>query len=223
MEGALVDRAVAEEDHRAAAGLLVLAREPHPDADGDLAADDAVAAVEVLRDVEKVHRAALATAAPVDLAEQLRHPGVARHPARERQPVVAVGRDDRVVGARGPHGAGRDGLLADIEVEEPRDLLAPVHLGRALLEAALEQHVAVHRRHVVGGEPQRLVGVARLAVDADVGGVGRERCGAVAAGGLAGRGLFGGGGLLGRGGHDRAVGRRGRTSGARARSAARQR
>ena len=148
--------------------------EAHPDADRDLPADDAVTAIEMLLDVEKVHRAALAARAAVDLAEQLGHARLGAHAARERQPVVAVGRDDGVVGAGGPDGAGGDGLLADVEVEEAGDLLPPVHLGRALLEAALEQHVAVHRQHVVGAQAEALVRVPAVPVDPDVGEVGLE-------------------------------------------------
>ena len=48
--------------------------------------------------------------------------------------MLAVRRDHRVLGAeRGEH-AGRDRLLADVEVEEAADLLCRVVLGAALLE-----------------------------------------------------------------------------------------
>ena len=50
-----------------------LIAKPTPVASGTCAADDAVAAEEVQRGVEQVHRAALAARAPVGRAEQLGH------------------------------------------------------------------------------------------------------------------------------------------------------
>src|SRR5690606_12982320 len=140
---------------------------------------DAVPAVEVLLDVEEVHRAALAARAAVDLAEEFGHARVGGHAAGEAEAVVAVGGDERVPVVERPDGAGRDGLLAYVEVEEAGDLLAAVHLRGALLEAALEQHVAVHRVEVVRAEAKRLVRVAALGVEAKVRALGEALRGGV--------------------------------------------
>ena len=43
--------------------------------------------------------------------------------ARERMAVLAIGRDDRVLGLERLHRADRDRLLADVEVQEAADLL----------------------------------------------------------------------------------------------------
>ena len=56
--------------------------------------------------------------------------------------VFAVGRDDRIVGVQRVDDAGRDGFLADIEVQEAADLLQPVELRAGLLETADAQHLA---------------------------------------------------------------------------------
>ena len=46
------------------------------------------------------------------------------------------------------HRPHRDGLLADVEVEEAADLAHGVELGRLLLEAPDEQHLAQQREGV---------------------------------------------------------------------------
>ena len=76
----------------------------------------------------------------VDAAEQLGHHGARRHAARERLAVIAVGRDDVVVGAEHRERAGAHRFLADVEVAEAADLAERVGLGASLLEAALQQH-----------------------------------------------------------------------------------
>ena len=78
--------------------------------------------------------------ASVDAAEQLGHHGARSHAARERLAVVAVRRDDVVVGAERREHAGAHRLLPDVQVAEAADLAERVRLGAALLEAALEQH-----------------------------------------------------------------------------------
>jgi hypothetical protein len=69
--------------------------------------------------------------------------------------VIAVGRDDIVVGPQHAQRAGADGFLSDVQVAEPADLAERVRLGAALLEAALQQHGA-QKLHVEGGITVRL-------------------------------------------------------------------
>ena len=56
--------------------------------------------------------------------------------------MLAVGRDDRVLGAERRHHPGGDRLLADVQVQEAADLRGAVELGARLLEAADQQHGA---------------------------------------------------------------------------------
>jgi hypothetical protein len=87
-----------------------------------------------------VHRAAAAARAAVHPTEELRHHGVGGRAASERLAVLAVGRHQVVVVAQRARGAHDRGLLADRQVEEAADLGLGVHLARALLEAADQQH-----------------------------------------------------------------------------------
>ena len=73
VEGAVVDRAVAEVELDDAVGLLVAQGVGHADAERDVPADDAVAAPEPVLDVEQVHRAALALDQAGALAVELGH------------------------------------------------------------------------------------------------------------------------------------------------------
>ena len=112
-------------------------------ADRHAGADDAVAAVEVLRAREHVHRAALALGVAALAPGELGHHPLGVHAAGQHVAVVAVGGHHRVdlfeVGLHAHH----HGLLADVEVAEAGDLALAVELARLLLETADQQHVAV--------------------------------------------------------------------------------
>ncbi len=75
--------------------------ERQTDCDRKSAADDRVAAVEAPADVEEVHRAAPPSAAAFDAAEHLGHDRPSGDPAGQRVTVLAVGRDDVVLGLQG--------------------------------------------------------------------------------------------------------------------------
>ena len=87
-------------------------------------------------------------AAAVDAAEELGHDRVGVRAARERVAVRAVGRDEVVLVAHRARRPDDRRLLADGEVQEAADLRLGVHLARALLEAADEQH----RRQPLAGD-----------------------------------------------------------------------
>src|SRR3954469_5658425 len=139
-ERALVRGAVAELAEHGVLGLLVVGAEPEADRDGEVAADDPVAAHEAALEVEHVHRAAVALRDAVDAAEELGHDVVRARAAHDRVAVRAVGRDEVVAVSHRARGADDRGLLADREMEEAADLGLRVHLPRALLEAADEHH-----------------------------------------------------------------------------------
>ena len=152
VEGALVRRGVAEEAHRDAVFVAVLRRRrPCPAASGNLPADDAVAAVEVVLDVEDVHRAALALA-------------VAAGRGRTAPPSPCPASAPRASGCRDrgrrPACSRRDGAPRWRRPPRPparcrggrsRDLPQAVRLPRALLEAPDEVHLPVHRQEQVLG------------------------------------------------------------------------
>ena len=106
------------------------------------AADDRVPAVEPGGRVEQVHRPAAPARAALDLAVHLGHDRAGRDAADQRVPVLAVGRDDRVLRRERLHRADRDRLLADVQVHEPADLRRAVELHTLLLEPADPQHLA---------------------------------------------------------------------------------
>ena len=64
--------------------------------------------------------------------------------------MVAVGGDHVVVGLERRAGADRDGLLADVEVEEAADLALRVGARALFFEAADEEHLAVKAGEVLG-------------------------------------------------------------------------
>ena len=72
---ALVHRAIAEERDGDTPFLLILDGEAQTSGDGELGADDGLAADEVVLGAVHVHRATLALAAPRRLAQELCHDG----------------------------------------------------------------------------------------------------------------------------------------------------
>jgi hypothetical protein len=144
VDGALVDGAVAEEDHRDIARGLILLRKGDASRGGDLLANEAPAAPEALRDVEDVHGAAEPLDAAGGLAEEFVHDGLCRHATGHGLSVDAVGAHHDIRGAERGGGADGDGLLTDVEVAEAHDFAEPVGASCGLFETALLDHVAVH-------------------------------------------------------------------------------
>jgi hypothetical protein len=149
VERALVDGAVPEE----AEADLVRPAQPDPVAHArgqrEVSAHDAVPAEVAGGHVVEVHRPALAAADPRELAAQLGEEQARIRAPGQRITVIAVVGDQVVVRAHLADGAHADGLLADVEVEEPADLALDVELGTALLEAAYEEHLPVQRQRLI--------------------------------------------------------------------------
>jgi hypothetical protein len=106
VERADVHRAVAEITDRNAIGALVAQRVRGTGGEGQMPADDAVAAVQAVLGVEQVHRSALALRDTGALAEQLDHDLVRIGPADERLRVIAVAAEDDVVFVQRAEDAG---------------------------------------------------------------------------------------------------------------------
>jgi hypothetical protein len=107
-----------------------------------VAADDPMAAQEVVLAAEQVHRAALAARDAIGAAEQLGHDGAGGYAAGDRLGVVAVGGDDVVIVAERGNRARAGRLLADVQMAEAADLAEGVGFGASLLESALQEHGA---------------------------------------------------------------------------------
>ena len=149
MDAALVDRAVAHVGERHATGVQIFLGEGEADTEGNLAADNAVAAVKVLLDVKEMHRAALAAGATGNRAEKLRHAGVGIGAAGQGMTMIAVGGDDGVVLVYDRNCAHGDGFLAVVQVAESLDLGLGEGLLRLLLEPANEEHLAIKREFLL--------------------------------------------------------------------------
>ena len=80
---------------------------------------------------------------------ELCHQRAGRHPLRDRDAVVAVGRHDVVIRAERRDGADGHRLLADVEMQEAADLSGGVGACRLLLEAPDEVHLPVQGGEVV--------------------------------------------------------------------------
>ena len=148
VEGALRRRAVAEEGHRHAAVGPQLRRRRRPHRDRQARGHDAVGAEDPELRVGDVHGAAAAAVGALVLAHQLgEHPGRVQA-LGQAVAVAAVGRGDDVGGPKRPARADGRRLLPDREVDEAGDLAVAVERGHPLLEAADQQHPAVHLEEV---------------------------------------------------------------------------
>src|SRR5205807_6764218 len=93
------------------------------------------------------------------LAEQLRHNRLRVHASRDGVAVLAVAREDPVVGLQGEDAADDGRLFADVEVAVAADLRFRVLLLRALFEATDQLHLAVQPEQevaIVLGQLERL-------------------------------------------------------------------
>ena len=143
MEGAGLHRTVAEEELADVVGLPVAHRVGEPHTQGDVAADDPVAAPEAAVDVEQVHRPALAPDQTVFTAVELGHDGAGVAPHQQRVRVVPVGGDDPVPGLEGFQEARRHRLLTGVEVQVAADLAAAEGPPALFLERADQYQAAV--------------------------------------------------------------------------------
>ena len=155
VEGALCHGAVTEERHGHAAVGAQLRCRRRPRRDRHAGGNNAVGPEDADPRVGDVHGAAAAAVRALVLAHQLRE-----HPGRlqalgQTVAVAAVGRGDHVRRAQGPAGTDGGGLLPGGEVDEAGDLTVPVERGHAFLEAADQQHPALHlhevHRREIGG------------------------------------------------------------------------
>ena len=143
MEGADVGRPVAEEGEADRSGAEILGGERRAGRERKVRADDRERAERADAHVGEVHRAALAMAEAVRLAEDLRHRAVQRSPHREHGTVAAVGASHGV--ARSEHAARTDGdrLLPLTEMRAAADEVLHEEAHHLVLEEPDLEHLPV--------------------------------------------------------------------------------
>src|SRR5439155_2350470 len=139
-EGADVRRAVAEEGDAHSTGPEVLRTERGTGGEGEMRADDGERAERADGEVGEMHRAPLAAAQALRLAEDLRHRPVERRAHREHRAVTAVRARHRVALAQRRARPDRHGLLPLIEVRAAADEVEHEEAHHLLLEEADLEH-----------------------------------------------------------------------------------
>ena len=143
MELALVGRAVPEEGHGYASGVLELGREGGARGEGNACTHDAVGPEHPAVKVGDVHRPALALADARRAPEELGHHCLRLDALGEAVAMAAMGGGEGV--ARREVGGDGDGhrFLARVQVEEAGQLSGCDELGELLLEDADATHATV--------------------------------------------------------------------------------
>ena len=150
VEGAVVDRAIAEEADADPVAFQQLEAVAGAGRLQDVRSDDAGGAHQADFGREEVHAAAAAARDAGRLAEELGHHLAGRHALGQRVAVAAVGAEDDVVLAQVGADADRDRLLADVGVAGAGDVPLRVGAGQSLFHPADAEHLAI--------EPERLLG-----------------------------------------------------------------
>ena len=144
----LVDGAVAKDGHGDLAGLVQLGTQGRTDGNRCTRTDDGIFAQQPDTEIGVVHRAALALAATGAPAQQLGHALLWVQPLGDGLSVAAVGAGQVVVAAQWKDRADGGGFLADAGVQRAAQLTAEEEGDGLLLEAADQQHRAVHAAQV---------------------------------------------------------------------------
>jgi hypothetical protein len=166
LEGqALVRSAVAGEGDGHPVGPERLGRQRRTDHQRRPTADDAVRAEHAHRQVGDVHRATLAPAQTLVLAEDLAHHRPDAAALGQAVAVAAVGGGDVVGVAQGVADADGNGLLPGVQVDEPGDVAGGVLQVQRILEGPDLAHPPVGPDQNVGGIPGRPGGRTRRCGD----------------------------------------------------------
>ena len=123
--------------------------------DRQAGADDAVGAEDAEREIDDMHRAALALAVAGALAVELRHHAVEASALGDQMAVAAMGRGDAIGLAQRRAYAGRARLLADRDVDEAGDLVGDREVADLALELPNPLHRAIHLEQQVFAEVHR--------------------------------------------------------------------
>src|SRR5258707_14741008 len=144
VENPCLGRRIAEENDRDGGAILQHRAEGRTDADWDGAPDNRDAAEEVDRQVDEVHRAALARRAPVYFAIQFREHGPQAAALADVMRMRAVRADDVVFLAQVPAHPGRHRLLTDAEMSRTAHIAFRIERLDALLHPPNLQHGTIH-------------------------------------------------------------------------------
>src|SRR5207244_2057392 len=114
--------------------------------DRNPATDDSVHTQDAEREVEDVHRATLSLAIARSASEQLRHHPFDVGALRNEVAMAAVSARDPVAVSKNRAGADRDRLLANVEMNKPRQLPELEQLLHLLLKGPNPNHALVQRK-----------------------------------------------------------------------------
>ena len=123
--------------------FLILGRESEACGKGNMAPDNGIAAHESARGIHQVHGAPFALAQARRFAEQLGHHVAGVGASGETVPMVAVRADRVVIRSKRGDGPDRNGLFADIEVQETGNFCESVHFRRFFFEPTDQQHLTI--------------------------------------------------------------------------------
>ena len=162
VERTLSHGAVTEERHGHAAVGPQLRCRRRPRGNGHAGGDDAVGPENADPGISDVHGAAAAAVRALVLAHQLREHADRLQALGQTVAVTAMGRGDDVRRRERPACSDSGRLLPGREVDETGNLAVPVERRHALLEAADQQHSALHLHEVDRreGRSERRVGRA---------------------------------------------------------------
>ena len=146
VELSFVGRAVAKEASGDTRLAFHLVGQGKANGDRQATTDDGVPAVESPLRRKQMHRTATATRATVGLPVHLGHDLSSGNAANQGMAVLPIGRHDVVVLTQRVQSPHRDGLFADVKVQEPADLLLRIELRALLLEPSNANHVAQQAR-----------------------------------------------------------------------------
>ena len=159
------DRPVAEEPERDLVAVLIVDGERRAGRHRRPRTDDTVRAEHPGVDVGDVHRATFTVTVAVGLAEQLGHHELGIESLGDTVAVTTVGAGDVIVGRQRGTRTDPDGLLADVEVDESRNLPVREVLARRRVELSNRQHPAQRFASSVS----RIYGIACHASEANCG------------------------------------------------------
>src|SRR6266513_4747028 len=156
VEGALVNRSVAEEAKRDTVFATVFDGESQSHRERNVSCDNGVTSIHVMLLIEEMHRAPQAARAACFFSKKLRHTCVGARATSKRVSMIAVSGDDVVIVTNSSDGAGDDCFLPNVKVTKTTDLLRLILLTGAFFETPDQQHQREHLDFVA--LPHRLHG-----------------------------------------------------------------
>ena len=143
MEKADIGCAVAEHTDSHAVILAIRIAQRQARRDRQVRAHNGMPTPEIQLGISHVHRTAFAFGAARGLPQQFCHNRVGADPGIDRHPMIAVCGDHPVLRLAGGDQPGADGLLPDIQVQEPPNFALLLELRSGFLHQADQDHLVI--------------------------------------------------------------------------------